>query len=94
MTSMGAGGCVVTTIVGSRGQQADIGGTTPGLMLPDSTSIDEEGVPRDAGRRRVWGAARMRCRMTVRFDGRARNEASGSFIRRADMPGSPECFAA
>lgn len=27
---MGAGGCVVTTIVGSRSQQADIGGTTPG----------------------------------------------------------------
>nr|WP_060197244.1 hydantoinase B/oxoprolinase family protein [Burkholderia ubonensis] len=55
----------MTTIVGSRGQQADIGGTTPGLMLPDSTSIDEEGVLRDAGRRRVWGDG---CRMTMRFD--------------------------
>jgi 5-oxoprolinase (ATP-hydrolysing) len=30
--------------VGSRGHQADIGGTTPGSMPPFSTSIEEEGV--------------------------------------------------
>ncbi|MBL6947307.1 MAG: hydantoinase B/oxoprolinase family protein [Rhodospirillales bacterium] len=30
--------------VGSRGHQADIGGTTPGSMPPDSTSVDEEGI--------------------------------------------------
>jgi 5-oxoprolinase (ATP-hydrolysing) len=30
--------------VGSRGHHADIGGTTPGSMPPDSHSIDEEGV--------------------------------------------------
>ncbi|MBW8901648.1 MAG: hydantoinase B/oxoprolinase family protein, partial [Massilia sp.] len=30
--------------VGSRGHHADIGGTTPGSMPPDSTRIDEEGV--------------------------------------------------
>ncbi|HEY1043698.1 MAG TPA: hydantoinase B/oxoprolinase family protein, partial [Telluria sp.] len=30
--------------VGSRGHHADIGGTTPGSMPPDSVSIDEEGV--------------------------------------------------
>ncbi|KWZ52213.1 5-oxoprolinase [Burkholderia ubonensis] len=30
--------------VGSRGHHADIGGTTPGSMPPDSTHIDEEGV--------------------------------------------------
>ena len=31
-------------LVGSRGHHADIGGTTPGSMPPDSHSIDEEGV--------------------------------------------------
>jgi 5-oxoprolinase (ATP-hydrolysing) len=30
--------------VGSRGHQADIGGTTPGSMPPFSTSVEEEGV--------------------------------------------------
>jgi 5-oxoprolinase (ATP-hydrolysing) len=30
--------------VGSRGHHADIGGTTPGSMPPDSTTIEEEGV--------------------------------------------------
>ncbi|MEX2618062.1 MAG: hydantoinase B/oxoprolinase family protein [Alphaproteobacteria bacterium] len=30
--------------VGSRGHQADIGGTTPGSMPPDSRTLDEEGV--------------------------------------------------
>ncbi|TVQ05400.1 MAG: 5-oxoprolinase [Leptolyngbya sp. DLM2.Bin27] len=30
--------------VASRGHHADIGGTTPGSMPPDSTSIEEEGV--------------------------------------------------
>ena len=30
--------------VGSRGHHADVGGTTPGSMPPDSTHIDEEGV--------------------------------------------------
>jgi 5-oxoprolinase (ATP-hydrolysing) len=30
--------------VGSRGHHADIGGTTPGSMPPDSTVVEEEGV--------------------------------------------------
>ncbi|GAA5234785.1 5-oxoprolinase [Verticiella sediminum] len=30
--------------VGSRGHHADIGGTTPGSMPPDSTTIEDEGV--------------------------------------------------
>jgi 5-oxoprolinase (ATP-hydrolysing) len=30
--------------VGARGHHADIGGTTPGSMPPDSRSIDEEGI--------------------------------------------------
>ena len=30
--------------VGSRGHHADIGGTTPGSMPPDSTTVEEEGV--------------------------------------------------
>ncbi|AQH05396.1 5-oxoprolinase (plasmid) [Burkholderia sp. KK1] len=30
--------------VGSRGHHADIGGTTPGSMPPDSTHVDQEGV--------------------------------------------------
>jgi len=30
--------------VGSRGHHADIGGTTPGSMPPDSTHVEEEGV--------------------------------------------------
>ena len=30
--------------VGSRGHQADIGGTTPGSMPPDSHTLDEEGA--------------------------------------------------
>ena len=30
--------------VAARGHQADIGGTTPGSMPPDSTSVEEEGV--------------------------------------------------
>ena len=34
----------VIFFVGSRGHHADVGGTTPGSMPPDSTHIDEEGV--------------------------------------------------
>ena len=30
--------------VGSRGHHADIGGTTPGSMPPDSTSVEQEGI--------------------------------------------------
>ena len=36
-----------TFYVGSRGHQADIGGTTPGSMPPFSTNIEEEGVSID-----------------------------------------------
>ncbi len=35
---------VVEFYVASRGHHADIGGTTPGSMPPDSTHVDEEGV--------------------------------------------------
>ena len=38
------GGTEPTFYVGSRGHQADIGGTTPGSMPPFSTRIEEEGV--------------------------------------------------
>ncbi|GGZ00412.1 hydantoinase B/oxoprolinase family protein [Pseudoduganella plicata] len=38
-----AGGTILF-YVGSRGHHADIGGTTPGSMPPDSVHIDEEGV--------------------------------------------------
>lgn len=38
-----AGGAILF-FVASRGHHADIGGTTPGSMPPDSRSIDEEGV--------------------------------------------------
>ncbi|HEY3533356.1 MAG TPA: hydantoinase B/oxoprolinase family protein, partial [Casimicrobiaceae bacterium] len=34
--------------VASRGHHADIGGTTPGSMPPDSTEVDEEGVLLDS----------------------------------------------
>ncbi|CDG83034.1 hydantoinase B/oxoprolinase family protein [Janthinobacterium agaricidamnosum] len=37
-------GSTILFYVGSRGHHADIGGTTPGSMPPDSTSIVEEGV--------------------------------------------------
>jgi 5-oxoprolinase (ATP-hydrolysing) len=37
-------GATILFYVGSRGHHADIGGTTPGSMPPDSRSIDEEGV--------------------------------------------------
>ena len=37
-------GADILFYVGSRGHHADIGGTTPGSMPPDSTSIEEEGV--------------------------------------------------
>jgi 5-oxoprolinase (ATP-hydrolysing) len=37
-------GQAILFYVGSRGHHADIGGTTPGSMPPDSVSIDEEGV--------------------------------------------------
>ncbi len=37
-------GQTILFYVGSRGHHADIGGTTPGSMPPDSRSIDEEGV--------------------------------------------------
>jgi len=37
-------GARILFYVGSRGHHADIGGTTPGSMPPDSRSIEEEGV--------------------------------------------------
>jgi 5-oxoprolinase (ATP-hydrolysing) len=37
-------GTKILFYVGSRGHHADIGGTTPGSMPPDSKTIDEEGV--------------------------------------------------
>ena len=37
-------GQAILFYVGSRGHHADIGGTTPGSMPPDSVSIEEEGV--------------------------------------------------
>ncbi|HJV86097.1 MAG TPA: hydantoinase B/oxoprolinase family protein [Noviherbaspirillum sp.] len=37
-------GLKVLFYVGSRGHHADIGGTTPGSMPPDSTVVEEEGV--------------------------------------------------
>jgi 5-oxoprolinase (ATP-hydrolysing) len=37
-------GTSILFYVGSRGHHADIGGTTPGSMPPDSKTIDEEGV--------------------------------------------------
>ena len=37
-------GAAILFYVGSRGHHADIGGTTPGSMPPDSTSIEQEGV--------------------------------------------------
>ncbi|MDB5952038.1 MAG: 5-oxoprolinase [Massilia sp.] len=37
-------GADILFYVGSRGHHADIGGTTPGSMPPDSQSIEEEGV--------------------------------------------------
>ncbi|HAT32368.1 MAG TPA: 5-oxoprolinase, partial [Janthinobacterium sp.] len=39
-----AAGATILFYVGSRGHHADIGGTTPGSMPPDSRSIEEEGV--------------------------------------------------
>ena len=39
-----AGGTQVLFYVASRGHHADIGGTTPGSMPPDSTVVEEEGV--------------------------------------------------
>jgi 5-oxoprolinase (ATP-hydrolysing) len=39
-----AAGQEVLFYVGSRGHHADIGGTTPGSMPPDSTVVEEEGV--------------------------------------------------
>jgi len=37
-------GSEILFYVGSRGHHADIGGTTPGSMPPDSVTIDQEGV--------------------------------------------------
>ncbi len=37
-------GSAILFYVGSRGHHADIGGTTPGSMPPDSTVIEDEGV--------------------------------------------------
>jgi 5-oxoprolinase (ATP-hydrolysing) len=37
-------GAEILFYVGSRGHHADIGGTTPGSMPPDSTHIEQEGV--------------------------------------------------
>jgi 5-oxoprolinase (ATP-hydrolysing) len=39
-----AAGETILFYVGSRGHHADIGGTTPGSMPPDSTVIEDEGV--------------------------------------------------
>jgi len=39
-----AAGADILFYVGSRGHHADIGGTTPGSMPPDSTVIEDEGV--------------------------------------------------
>ena len=39
-----ADGAAILFYVGSRGHHADIGGSTPGSMPPDSRSIEEEGV--------------------------------------------------
>ena len=39
-----AAGNAILFYVGSRGHHADIGGTTPGSMPPDSTVIEDEGV--------------------------------------------------
>jgi len=39
-----AAGAHILFYVGSRGHHADIGGTTPGSMPPDSRTIEEEGV--------------------------------------------------
>ena len=39
-----AAGGAILFYVGSRGHHADIGGTTPGSMPPDSTVIEDEGV--------------------------------------------------
>jgi 5-oxoprolinase (ATP-hydrolysing) len=39
-----AAGNEILFYVGSRGHHADIGGTTPGSMPPDSTVVEEEGV--------------------------------------------------
>lgn len=39
-----AAGAQILFYVGSRGHHADIGGTTPGSMPPDSTMIEDEGV--------------------------------------------------
>ena len=39
-----AEGISVLFYVASRGHHADIGGTTPGSMPPDSTSVDQEGI--------------------------------------------------
>ena len=40
----GDGGGDLLFFVGSRGHHADIGGTTPGSMPPDSVSVEEEGI--------------------------------------------------
>jgi 5-oxoprolinase (ATP-hydrolysing) len=39
-----AAGREIHFFVASRGHHADVGGTTPGSMPPDSTSVEEEGV--------------------------------------------------
>ncbi|HEX7156944.1 MAG TPA: hydantoinase B/oxoprolinase family protein, partial [Burkholderiaceae bacterium] len=39
-----AAGREILFYVGSRGHHADVGGTTPGSMPPDSRTVDEEGV--------------------------------------------------
>ncbi|WP_317204076.1 hydantoinase B/oxoprolinase family protein [Janthinobacterium sp.] len=39
-----AAGAAILFYVGSRGHHADIGGTTPGSMPPDSRDIEQEGV--------------------------------------------------
>jgi 5-oxoprolinase (ATP-hydrolysing) len=69
-------GQAILFYVGSRGHHADIGGTTPGSMPPDSVTIDQEGVLidnfklvdgangllRDADARALLGGARYPAR--------------------------------
>jgi len=69
-------GTEILFYVGSRGHHADIGGTTPGSMPPDSTHIEEEGVLidnfklvdgsdgvlRESGTRALLGGARYPAR--------------------------------
>jgi 5-oxoprolinase (ATP-hydrolysing) len=69
-----AAGREILFYVGSRGHHADIGGTTPGSMPPDSRHIEEEGVLID-NFKLVDGA-----------DGVLREEEARSLLRSARYP--------